>query len=161
VSDGKLTKDGFVTTWWATLNDLRIDVTTTLTINGEFEKRTHQVIALAEAINNVEIVEGSYTLGLAEDEQFDHEQQEDCSSLTARGSRRRVVTWLIEGFATLEVDQSFEPTHTTTNLIYPKIAVNTLRAPITAPHMRFTSIHYASPSPLPLNELQRFVDAMK
>ncbi len=157
IKSGTLTADGIETEWWAQLGDLRFDVITRISVNGEFEKRTHVVTAPLSALNkSVEILEGSSVLGLMNGETYERTIKPKLQILRSSRSKLLIASWNVDGFEQLEAtevfDQSIPPN---VNIIYPRMVVNTLRKPLTAERTTLVSLHYASPRPLKTNELVR------
>lgn len=157
IKSGTLTADGIETKWWAQLGDLRFDVITRISVKGEFEKRTHVVTAPASALNkSIEILEGSSVLGLMNGETYERTTKPTLQILHSPRSKLLIASWNASGFEQLEAtevfDQNIPPN---VNLIYPRMVINTLRAPLTAERMTLVSLHYASPRPLKINELLR------
>jgi len=157
IKSGTLTADGTELEWWAQLDDLRFDVITRISVNGEFEKRTHVVTAPASALNkSIEILEGSSVLGLMNGETYERTVKPKLQILRSPRSKLLIASWNVDGFQQLEAtevfDQSIPPN---VNLIYPRMVVNTLRQPLTAERTTLVSLHYASPRPLKTNELMR------
>lgn len=69
-------------------------------------------------------------------------------SIASRG--RLIVTWNRRGCRTLEVSRAFEPCRdANVNVIYPHMAVTTLRRALNASHTELVSLHFASPAPGP------------
>jgi hypothetical protein len=156
--DGKLTDDGLETQWWAKLGDWRIEVNTRLRLAGEFEMRTHEIALPDEVIApepKIELIEGSSALGLAADEEPVIERGDGWLSVLSRVTGHRVVTWDVGSGSSLEVAGSFEESgNRRVNLIYPRVAVNTLRTTPRASKLWLRSLYYASPRPLGMAELQ-------
>ena len=153
VSRGELTGRGLLTEWWAVLEGKRIDVTTRLTLDGEFVRREHTVRAPA---GGIEAVEGSPALGLGADEEHEERRGENWYSIRSAATGHRVVTWNLKGYETAEVARWFEETwRRKVNAIYPRMAVNTLRAKLSEGATELASLHYASPRPLPEAEILR------
>ncbi|MGI8966258.1 MAG: DUF2264 domain-containing protein [Limisphaerales bacterium] len=159
IKSGALTADGIETEWWTQLGDLRFDVVTRISVNGEFEKRTHVVTAPASALNkSIEILEGSSVLGLMNGETYERTIKPKLQILQSPRSKLLIASWNVNGFAQLEAtevyDKSIPPN---VNLIYPRMVVNTLRKPLTTERTTLVSLHYASPRPLKINELMQQV----
>lgn len=157
VKSGVVADDGTKIEWWTELDGWRFEVVTRVRVWGEFEYRRHAVFAPQEAINaGVEMLEGSPALGLQRGEQFEKNNGDGWLSVRSPHSGALVVSWKGRGYEQIEAVQSFEETmRRNVNVVYAEMAVNTLRAKISEAGGVFASLHYASPSPLRLTELQR------
>ncbi|MGI8640622.1 MAG: DUF2264 domain-containing protein [Pyrinomonadaceae bacterium] len=157
IKSGTLTADGIETEWWAQLGDLRFDVITRISVNGEFEKRTHVITAPASALNkSIEILEGSSVLGLMNGEPYERTTKPKLQILRSPRSKLLIASWNVSGFEQLEATEVFDKSiPPNVNLIYPRMVVNTLQKPLTAERATLVSLHYASPRPLKINELVR------
>jgi hypothetical protein len=157
LKSGTLTADGIETQWWAQLGDLRFDVITRISVNGEFEKRTHVVTAPVSALNkSIEILEGSSVLGLMNGEIYERTIKPKLQILRSPRSKLLIASWNAGGFEQLEATEVFDKSiPPNVNIIYPRMVVNTLRKLLTAERTTLVSLHYASPRPLKMNELVR------
>jgi hypothetical protein len=142
VESGHLTAKGVETRWWTTLAGKRINVVTALDLEGDVETRRH-VIELPAGME-VEAVEGSYALGLAAGEAPERGAAGNRMWLRSAQSRLAVVSWRDGGWERAEVAESFDESRRTgVNVIYPHMAVNTLRATLRAGRNELVSRHYA------------------
>lgn len=157
IKSGSLTADGIETEWWTQLGDLRFDVVTRISVNGEFEKRAHVVTAPASALNkSIEILEGSSVLGLMDGETYERTIKPRLQILCAPRSKLLIASWNIDGFEQIEAVETFDKSlPTNINVIYPRMVINSLRKQLTTEQTNLTSLHYASPRPLKTNELAR------
>ncbi|MDQ6632813.1 MAG: DUF2264 domain-containing protein [Verrucomicrobiota bacterium] len=157
IKSGTLTAKGIETEWWAELGDLRFDVVTRISVNGEFEKRTHNITAPMAALNNsMEILEGSSALGLMNDEIGGVLIKPKLQILRSPRSKFLIASWNLGGFEQLEATESFDKSlPPNVNLIYPRMVVNTLRARFITERTTLISLHYASSRPLKINQLIR------
>ena len=157
IKSGTLTADGIETQWWAQLGDLRFDVITRISVNGEFEKRTHVITAPVNALNkSIEILEGSSVLGLMNGETYERTIKPKLQILRSPRSKLLIASWNIEGFEQLEATETFDKSiPLNVNVIYPRMVINTLRKQLTQERTTLTSLHYASPRPLKTSELLR------
>jgi hypothetical protein len=147
---------GAVTEWWAKLGDLRFEIVTSITLDGEFEKRTHIVTAPAAALGKVEILEGSSVLGLMNNETYQRVSAAKGQILRSPHSKMLIASWNITGYEELEATETFDKdVPANVNVIYPRMVINTLRKQLTAERTKVSSLHYASPRPLKMNELLR------
>jgi len=157
IKSGGLAADGIETEWWAQLADLRFDVKTRISINGEFEKRTHIITAPVSALNkSIEILEGSSVLGLMNGENYERTVKPKLQILRSPRSKLLIASWNIEGFEQLEATETFDKSiPLNVNVIYPRMVINTLRKQLTQERTMLVSLHYASPRPLKTSELLR------
>ena len=157
IKSGNLTTDGIETQWWSQLGDLRFDVKTRISINGEFEKRTHIITAPAEALKkSIEILEGSSVLGLTEGENYEKTIKTKLQMLRSPQSKQLIATWNLDGFEQLEATEVFDKNiPVNVNIIYPRMVINTLRKQLKEEHITLISLHYASPRPIKMNKLMR------
>jgi hypothetical protein len=156
IKTGSLTADGIETEWWAQLGSLRFDVVTRIDIKGEFEERAHIITAPANALNKIEVLEGSSVLGLMNGENYERTVKPKLRILRSPHSKMVVASWNIEGFDRLETTETFDKKiQTNVNVIYPRMVINTLQKQLTAGQTKLVSRHYASPRPLKLKELLR------
>jgi hypothetical protein len=159
IKSGALTAGGggAETVWWAQLGDSRFEVVTQITLDGEFEKRTHIVTAPAAALNKVEILEGSSVLGLMDNESYERAAAPPRGQiLRSPHSKLLIVSWNIAGFDRLEATETFDKdVPANVNVIYPRMVINTLRKQLTSERTTLVSLHYASPRPLKMRELRR------
>jgi hypothetical protein len=112
----------------------------------------------------VELLEGSYALGLRNGEQPARRPAADGLVLQSRQSGLLVAAWPLRGFDSTDVAQVFDDSgRHDLNVIHPANAVITLLGQVTAQAITLASIYYASPKPLPPDELQAraraFIDA--
>ena len=150
VRRGELISDGLRIEWWAKLGDRVFEVTSRIRVFGEFEERTHNITAPPGAAHSgIEVFEGSYPLGLAEDAEYEEECGEGWQWLRSRHTGHTVVTWNLLGYERLTADTAFaENGRRDVNLFYPRMALNTLTAAVAAERITLASLHYASPRPL-------------
>jgi hypothetical protein len=143
---GELTPDGVEIEWWSQLGDLRFDVTSRIRVVDEFQQRTHRVkLPLA----GIQILDGSYPLGLLEGEDYLPERAGGSLWLRAARSGSLIASWNLAGYESIQATESFDETgRRNVNIIYPRMVVTTLRATGQAGEMVLKSLHYASPSPL-------------
>lgn len=155
VVDGELTSDGVRTHWYTELAGRRIEVESRIHLDGDFEGRFHTILD-GHALDGLgmDLLEGSHALGLGRDERADSQADGRWHLLRSPRSGYAVATWLLSGYDSLEVAESFEESgNTRVNLVSPRGATLTLRAKLGA--QSFGSLHYASPRPLPRAELLR------
>ena len=158
IRSGALTSGGGAeTVWWAQLGDWRFEVVTQITIDGEFEKRTHVVTAPPGALNKVEILEGSSVLGLMNNENYERATEPPRGQvLRSPHSRMLIASWNINGFDRVEATETFDKdVPANVNVIYPRMVINTLRKQLTNERTILASLHYASPRPLKTRDLRR------
>jgi hypothetical protein len=162
VIDGELLEDGVKTHWFTELDGHRIEVSSRIRLDGEFEGRVHTILN-PEALQGMEVdlLEGSHALGLRTGEKADETRgADDWRLLRSPRTGYAVASWRIAGYDALDVAESFEESgNTRVNLVYPRSATITLvtRLPGAA---RFASLHYASPKPLSLDEMLRRARAL-
>lgn len=150
ITGGELTHDGFTTQWSITINDKMFEIATTARLIGEFEHRTHEIVA-PEGIESgaYEVVEGSYPLGLTKDGTFENAQLESGRSIKSADGAL-VAAWNVSGYGPAKIAEWFEETkQTRVNIVHPRMATLTLVAPIDGPRTKVACLTYASPKPLP------------
>jgi hypothetical protein len=160
VTDGMLLDDGVETKWWIVLDEVRFDVVSRIRLTGEYEDRTHTISAPPNwTAGDVQVLEGSAALGLEADQEPIVRAGPDGASqiLSSQRSGYTIVTWSIDGFdKTIAAASTFgedRRQRATTNLIYPRCAVNTLTAVLSARPLTVRSLHYATPRPADLEGL--------
>lgn len=156
VVGGELLADGVETVWRADLDGREFEVRSRIRLLGDFEERTHGITVPAGVHSvEVEILEGSHALGLQEDESFEDRHGESWRCIRSRRSGHCLVTWKLAGYEKLNVAEWFEETkRTRVNIIYPRMAVNTLIGRVPE-QVEFASLHYASPRPMELEAILR------
>ncbi|MBA3514583.1 MAG: hypothetical protein H0T77_09440, partial [Pyrinomonadaceae bacterium] len=155
IKRGELLEDGTRTEWWAQLGEMRFEVTSRIRIDGEFEYHTHVVDSPVEAIGKgIEIVEGSYPLGLMSGEKLEQDNAAAWQLIRSSSNGHLIVTWNVAGYEKIEVTTSFdEDSPRSVNAVYRYMAVNALRANVAATRISLTSLHYASPRPFNKREI--------
>jgi hypothetical protein len=123
-------------------------------VSGEFELRRHEI----RGAEKFAALEGSAALGLHRDERFATERAEGAQCLRGRESGFTIASWNLAGFDAIETTEEFAGRRDL-NVIYPRMAVNTLRA-ASAPRV-LASLHYASPKPLAWRELRAAAEKIK
>jgi hypothetical protein len=154
VVKGGLTSHGISTTWWAELDKRRFEVTSVIRVADEFEERAHTVVA-PEGVTDVEVLEGSYALGLALNEQHTSESEGGGRWLRSPRSGYLVASWPGAGYTAIE-----ETERANVNIIHPRMVVNTLRTKLVNRQTTLRSLHYASPKPLSKAEIRRRAEEM-
>lgn len=154
---GELLPDGVVQAWWAELEGIRIRVTSRIQLVGEFERRRHVVEIPDESVHlRIDAVEGSYPLGLGRGESAERQDLSHGVSLRTPGNGALLAGFNVNGYDRINVTESFgKDASGPVNLISPRMAVITLRAPLRAGRNVLESMHYASPNPLPRQEIIR------
>ncbi len=110
----ELTSEGIDRVWWAVLGGRRIDVRSVILFQGEAERHRHEVNAAA----GVEVIEGSFALGLRRGEVF--EQEELNGGIVLRGEH--VVSGRkVRGFQSVKVEEQEG-----TNIVHARVAIVTL-----------------------------------
>jgi hypothetical protein len=170
---GELLDDeaGVRTVWSTAIHGLRVEVTSTIRLLGEFEHRTHELIfspSIAApptpATQELEILEGSYALGLATGTRVQEQRGSNWMALTAAASTESLVSWNLSGYEKIEQVNKFPgQKDATANLVYPAFAViSFLRRMRIASRAALTlkTLHYASPKPLRLDSIRRKAKAL-
>lgn len=154
---GELLPDGVLQVWWAELENFRIRVTSRIQIAGEFERRRHVVDFPEDAGHlRIDAVEGSYPLGLGQGESAEREVLSHSVLLRSPNSGAFLAGFKMSGYDRIDVVESFgKDASGPVNLISPRMAVITLRAPLRPGRNVLESLHYASPRPLPRLEILR------
>ncbi len=157
ITRGELLEDGTRTEWWAQFGEMRFDVVSRIRVDGEFEHHTHIVNAPVEASGKgIEIVEGSYPLGLADGEEFKQENAAAWQLIRSPRTGHLIITWNVAGYEKMDVTTSFDEDKSRgVNAVYSHMAVNALRTRVAASRIQLTSLHYASPRPLNKQEILR------
>lgn len=160
ISGELLTDNSLLTHWTMTLGEWRFEIKSQVRGYDEFEERTHTITAPASAVRaGIEILEGSYSLGLQDGEVHQTKNGEEKGEFwqwLAAPNGYAVCTWLVEGFDNLEESISYDPAgRRDTNILYPRMVVNTLKGKLGGTTTRLISLHYASPKPMLLEELLR------
>jgi hypothetical protein len=158
ITGGELTKDGITTQWSITINEKKFEIASTVRFVGEFEHRAHEIVAPdgVEA-GAYEIVEGSYPLGLTIEGNF-NDASLDGGGRCLRGvnSPHAIAAWNVSGYGAPQISEWFDDSkQTRVNIVHPRMAVLTLVAPIVRPRMKVASLTYASPRPLPTEEIAK------
>jgi hypothetical protein len=156
VIDGELTSDGVKTHWFTELDGHRIELSSIVRLDGEFEGRTHTILH-PDALNGlaVDLLEGSHALGLRQDERAESHASADWRLLRSPRTGYVVATWRLAGHENLDVAESFEESgNTRVNLVYPRSATLTLTTKLPGA-TSFASLHYASPRPMPRDAMLR------
>jgi hypothetical protein len=162
VRRGELIEEGVQTEWWAQLGEMVFEVTSRIRVDGEFEERTHHIVAPAGALKaGIEIVEGSYPLGLMQDEEYEQERSEGWQWIRSRRTGHLLVTWSLSGYEKITLADSFaENGRRDVNIVSPRMAVNTLVTALPAERITVASLHYASPHPLDRKDIFRRADEL-
>lgn len=151
VEHGELLADGVRTTYAVELARLRFLVTSRIRFAGEFESHQHEILAPSEAIGRaIEILEGSYPLGLVHDEDCERAEKDGCLWMRSGRSGSLVAVWGLAGF-----DESTLEEVPGLNLTHPRSAVITLKARVNVRKLTLTSLHYASLGPEGEGEILR------
>jgi hypothetical protein len=156
ITGGELTADGFTTQWSITVGDKKFQIATTGRLIGEFEHRVHEIVA-PDGIEPgaYEVVEGSYALGVGDDDAFE-QGTAGTGRFVKSPAGHLVAAWSVSGYGEPTVAQWFdEGKQTRVNIVHPRMAVLTFAAPIGGPRTTVACLTYASPKPLPPEELTR------
>lgn len=156
VKEGDLTEDGVQTQWSVKVGDVDCAITSRIRLEGEFEFRTHRLEFSGDAPEGWEAVEGSYPLGLSKEEKYkERVGKEPWHSIqnTANGSIVFVQKIVIDQVGE-KTTESFGDGEARVNIVYPRMAVLTVACPLKGRKMTLRSVHYASPKPLPLVEIE-------
>jgi hypothetical protein len=155
VIEGRLLDEGVETRWTAELLDVGFEIRTVIHLDDEFEHHQHEIRCLGELPAGLEILEGSYALGLEEDEAVEEHRLEN-GLLLSRRNGMAVAVWLGEGYEQVRAVGDFDQVDPSpVNLLCPRMQVITCSVDITQPVLRVASMYYASPKPLPVRELGR------
>jgi hypothetical protein len=164
---GELLDDGVQTTWSTSINGWEVRLVSTIRLMGEFEHRSHRLsfpgapVADPHAVRQeiVEVLEGSYPLGLAEAEEPEQEQGPGWVAIRSARSRKLLISWKGSGYEAIEVLQRFHPeAPSCVNLVHPRMAIISLSKKLVVgavDAIRLTSLHYASPHPMGMDQIQR------
>jgi hypothetical protein len=164
---GELLEDGVRTSWSTEINGQGVWVASTIRLAGEFEQRTHllkfqtprAVEPEATRPKIIELLEGSYPLGLTEAEESVRQQGLGWVAIRSARTQKLLVSWKVSGHEAIEVLQGFPPENRSgVNLVYPRMAVISLSRKVDstrADPTTLTSLHYASPNPMGMEQIQR------
>jgi hypothetical protein len=162
--EGELLEDGVRTTWSTKIGKRMVKVVSTVRLAGEFEHRSHLLSFQAAPAGEppgqqtIEALEGSYPLGLAEDEEARREQGPGWVAIRSARSGKLLVCWKVSGHEAIEVLHGFSPENRArVNLVYPRMAVISLSRRLDlagADALTLASLHYASPNPMRLAQIQ-------
>lgn len=144
---GELLDDGVRTRWRIMLGEHEITIDTRIRIGGEFEHRSHDIHAPA-GVAAVEILEGSYPLGLSEGEEVSLYSVENRMMLRAKS--RLLCSWMLGGFDAFDVIDSVAEKKNL-NVLYPAFRVIVMKTKVVPGRMKLSSLHYASAKPLDEN----------
>jgi hypothetical protein len=156
VMEGELLEDGVRTRWFTELDGKRIEVLSRVRLDGEFEGRFHTILN-PESLRglDVELLEGSHALGLRAGEAAEAHAGADWRMLRSPRTGHAVASWLLGDGRTIGTDESFDESgDTRVNLVSSRGVTITLTAKLPG-STRFASLHYASPRPLPRDEMLR------
>jgi hypothetical protein len=164
---GELLEEGVQTIWSAKLATGVIRVISTIRLAGDFEFRSHAAsfeplgdLNDPASIRNhaLKIAEGSYALGLAEGEKPQITHGPKWTAIRSQRSGKLLVSWAGSGFDGLEVLTKFPPDdEPRVNLVASRMALISVFKDTAVPlltRFRLTSLHYASPKPLPMEAIQ-------
>ena len=163
---GELLDDGVRTTWSTKINGRGVRVVSTIQLVGEFEHRSHRLsfqAAPAAELDRaaraiIEALEGSYALGLAEEEEPERQQGPGWVAIRSARSRKLLVSWKVSGHEAIDIVQGFTPENRPgVNLVYPRMAVISLSKKLESARpnaITLTSLHYASPKPMSMDQIQ-------
>jgi len=147
---GKLNANGYEREWWSMLNGSRIQVRSVVELRDEFEIHRHEV----QAPEGVEILEGSYALGLPDGKTFDSTQFPQ--GLYARVRDGAAVASIgTKGWTAAAVH-----TEEGTNIVFPRSVAAVLTAIAGQGVTTLEAFFYASTKPLPPEDLRRRVERL-
>jgi hypothetical protein len=133
---------------------LKVAVRTTVIADGEFETRTHRLIAPEDIDPGIDLAEGSCALGLEAPEDADHTVSDDFAIAWNRRNGYLIASWKGAGWEGIGSAWDFGAAETSTsNVITLQMEVNTLWAALKPGAQVVYSVHYASPKPLPHPQL--------
>jgi len=151
VINGQLTPDGIETKWEVQVAARTIQIVTRLRLVGEFELRTHTIVSPI-AMN---VSEGSYPLGIPAADEVQFARADNWHSMKCKTRPDLLMAWNLAGYRDLKPIEILDPaTRATANIVYPRSAVLTLSAALEPGQTTLSSLHYASPRSLPLDEIQ-------
>ena len=132
------------------------EVRTTILIHDEFEGRFHLVTSAAGS----EVLEGSSALGLGAGDRLEESGGRGRRLLRNAANGYAIATWLGRGWESLAAASDFGPPATAaSNIVYPRMRVNTLVGRLREPRTVLASVHYSSPQPL--DERRMHQEAMR
>ena len=163
--DGELLDDGVRTIWSATVLGRKARITSTIRLAGDFEFRSHAIVFESvktgtgtESDGPIELVEGSYALGLREGEEPERRVGPTWAAIRLLQSGKLLVSWRVAGHDSIRVAHEFDSTkRSRINLVYPRTAVLSLAkrlVPARENMIALASVHYASSRPAGMEEIQ-------
>ncbi len=157
ITGGELTTDGIATQWSITIGDKKFEIASTVRFVDEFEHRAHEIVAPAGVeAGAYEIVEGSYPLGLTIEGNYNDDALEGGRCLRGVNSPHAIAAWNVSGYGAPEAVEWFDETkQTRVNIVHPRMATLTFVAPINGLRMKVASLTYASPKPIPIDEIAK------
>ena len=149
LEQGQALQSGIETAYTITFGGVKANIRSTILADGEFELRVHRLIASLEPDSAVEIVEGSSALGLDSAGDVDHASAERFSVVRNKKTGLLIASWPGPGWTGVGAAWDFgSDDSAASNVIYPRMEVNTLWAPVRQGVQVLYSVHYASPKPL-------------
>ncbi len=155
VSRGEVMDQGVLLQWRATLGRMVFEVSTEIRYYGDYEYRRHNVHAPAEAIQaGIEVLDGSYALGLDPGEFYEGENRYPWQWIRARRSGYAVFSLAVSGYDHVEPAEVFEETgRRDLNLAHPRVVVSTVRGVLRGAKSTLESVHFGSPKPPPMQRV--------
>jgi hypothetical protein len=146
--------------WSTELNGLKVEVTSTIKLFGEFEARTHQLkFSASEKHRELEILEGSYALGHANEPSVKENRGPNWLALSSQDTRHLLVSWNLAGYDQIDrLDKFPNQKESTANLVSRAMSIISLSRKLRLPHagaLTLRSLHYASPKPMNFAAVQR------
>jgi hypothetical protein len=151
---GELLPDGsLLTEWTASLLDCTFTVSTRVRLFDEYEERMHVIECDDEARAFVELLEGSYSHGVADVATIERQSQPKWLYSRNGKTGAAVFTANLSGYDFEEFTEYFGEPGERAHVLYPHSVVNTLRTVAGHCTGTFVSRHYASPQPYRLSRL--------
>jgi hypothetical protein len=148
VEGSRVTAEGIELSYAIAYGSLKVQVRTSIIVDGEMEGRIHRVIAPAEVDPAIELAEGGCALGLASHEQADHNASDTFSLVRNTKTGMLIGAWTGTGWSGIGAAADFGTRDSArSNIIWPHMQVNTLWAKLRPGAQILTSVHYASPKP--------------
>jgi hypothetical protein len=149
IAETRMLPNGFEIAYGIAYGGLKVSVRTTVLAEGEFEARVHRVIVPADLDPGMDIAEGSSALGMNSLQDADYSSHDRFSIVRNLQTGMLIGSWLGSGWTGLGAATDFGTTDSAgSNIIYPRMQVNTLWAPLKPGAQILVAVHYASPKPL-------------
>ena len=154
IEERRMMADGYEIAYPITYGGLKVQVRSTVVVDGEFEARLHRVIAPEDVDRGIELAEGSSALGLSSQQDAANAASETFSIVRNSRTGMLIASWVGFGWSGCGAAWDFGSAESArSNIIWPAMQVNTLWVPLKPGVQIVSAVHYASPRPLPTPSL--------